>query len=270
MTKVLGAEPAIEEPAAKRDDGPGRRGNSGRVMAIKSVIRARIEKGEYSAGQRLPSERQLCEEFETARVTLHEILLQLETDGLIYREDRRGWFVSSTRFVYNPQSRGHFQLSAVEQGRTPSTSVIDMSLVVPPPIVRDLLGLEPTEKLARIRRVRSINERAILYVEHYCFPDVFPGLFDHDLSLSMTELYRDVYGFTYGRMKYRIMPTAVSGDAARFLRVSNGSPAILITRVNHAIDESVRDCDLEYWRHDAVLIEVDVDLGAEPETAPGK
>lgn len=266
MTKA----PAGEPTAAEREEGPGRRGNAGRVQAIKSVIRARIESGEYGPGQRLPSERQLCEEFETARVTLHEILLQLETDGLIYREDRRGWFVSSARFVYNPQSRGHFQLSAIEQERTPSTSVIDMSVVVPPPIVRDLLGLKPAEKLARIRRVRSINDRAILYVEHYCFPDVFPGLFDHDLSRSMTELYRDVYDFTYGRMKYRIMPTAVSGDAARFLRVSDGSPAILITRVNHAIDESVRDCDLEYWRHDAVLIEVDVELGASPEALPGK
>ena len=36
------------------------------------------------------------------------------------------------------------------------------------------------------------------------------------------------------------------------------SPAILITRVNHAIDESVRDCDLEYWRHDAIHISVEV------------
>jgi DNA-binding GntR family transcriptional regulator len=266
MTNVLGAGPAAGERAAERDDSPGRRGSAGRVMAIKAVIRARIESGEYDAGQRLPSERQLCEEFETARVTLHEILLQLETDGLIYREDRRGWFVSTARFVYNPQSRGHFQLSAIEQNRTPSTVVIDMSIVAPPPVVRDLLGIGPEQKLARIRRVRSINERAILYVEHYCFPDVFPGLFEHDLSLSMTELYRDVYDFRYGRMKYRIMPTAVSGDAARYLRVSNGSPAILITRVNHAIDESVRDCDLEYWRHDAVLIEVDVDLSAVPET----
>ena len=78
----------------------------------------------------------------------------------------------------------------------------------------------------------------------------------------MTELYREVYGFHYGSMRYRILPTAVSDDAASFLRVSNGSPALLVTRVNHAHDDSVRDCDLEFWRHDAVLIEVDVDFKA--------
>lgn len=261
VVKVESGSRAAEKRSG-HDAGQTRRGGAGRVMVIKSAIRERIDRGEYTSGGRLPSERQLCQEFDIARVTLHEILLQLETDGLIYREDRRGWFVSTARFVYNPQSRGHFELTAIEQRRVPSTAVIDTSIVVPPPIVRDLLGLGPTDTLARIRRVRSINDRAVLYVEHYCFPDVFPGLFDHDLSKSMTELYRDVYDFHYGRMKYRIMPTAVSGDAAGYLRVSNGSPAILVTRVNHAIDDSVRDCDLEYWRHDAVLIEVDVELDA--------
>lgn len=237
-----------------RAPGEGR----GRVRSIKSVILERMGTGFYASGKRLPSERQLCMEFETSRVTLHEILTQLEREGLIYREERRGWFVSPARFVYNPQSRGHFTLSAREQGRKPSTVAIDKDIVTAPARVCALLGIPAGTQLARIRRVRSIDGRAILYVEHYCFPEVFPGLFEHDLSVSMTELYRDVYGFQYGRMQYQIIPTAVSGDAAGFLRVSDGSPALLVTRVNHALDESVCDCDLEYWRHDAILIEVDV------------
>jgi DNA-binding GntR family transcriptional regulator len=232
----------------------------GRVRTIGTVIRERIETRQYPPGERLPSERQLCLEFQTSRVTLHETLIQIEAEGLIYREDRRGWFVSPPRFVYNPQARGHFQLSAVEQGRKPSTSVIDTRIVKAPPAVCDLLGIDSDQDMARIRRVRSIDERVILYVEHYCFPDVFPGLFEHDLSVSMTELYRDIYGFQYGRMKYRITPTSATGDVASNLRVSNGSPALLVTRVNHSKGGMVRDCDFEYWRHDTILVEVDVDL----------
>lgn len=230
----------------------------GRAPAIKAAIQARIAAATYRSGERLPSERQFCSEFETSRVTLHEVLMQLEREGLIYREERRGWFVAPPRFVYNPQSRGHFTLSATQQGRTPSTQAIDKRIVTAPPIVARLLAIPEDTKLARIRRVRSIDGRAVLYVEHYYFPQVFPNLFEHDLSVSLTELYRDAYGFRYGRMQYQIIPTAISGEAAGHLRVSNGSPALLVTRVNHALDESVRDCDLEYWRHDAVLVEVDV------------
>lgn len=240
--------------AERRARGDGR----GRVKAIKQAIQERIGSDAYRLGERLPSERQLCLEFETSRVTLHEILIQLEAEGLIYREERRGWFVSPPRFVYDPQSRGHFTLSAQQQGRIPSTRVIDRKLIRPPARVVELLDIPAGTKMACIRRVRSIDGRAVLYVEHYYQADVFPGLFEHDLSVSLTELYRDTYGFHYGRMKYQITPTAVSGDAAAALRVAGGSPALLVTRVNHGLDNGIRDCDFEYWRHDAILIEVDV------------
>ncbi|WP_225321226.1 GntR family transcriptional regulator, partial [Pseudomonas aeruginosa] len=41
-----------------------------------------------------PAERKLSELFATTRITLREALIQLESQGLIYREERRGWFVS--------------------------------------------------------------------------------------------------------------------------------------------------------------------------------
>jgi DNA-binding GntR family transcriptional regulator len=233
----------------------------GRVRAIKQAIQERIGSEAYRLGERLPSERQLCLEFDTARVTLHEILMQLEAEGLIYREERRGWFVSPARFVYDPQSRGHFTAAALRQGRVPNTQVIDKALVRPPARVRQLLDVPPDTDMACIRRVRSIDGRAVLYVEHYFQADLFPGLFQCDLSVSLTELYRDVYGFHYGRMTYQITPTAVGDAAAAALRVAAGSPALLVTRVNHGLDNSIRDCDLEYWRHDAILIEVDAPGG---------
>ncbi len=180
----------------------------------------------------------------------------MEAEGLVYREERRGWFVSPARFVYDPQSRGHFTLAALKQGRTPSTRVLDCRIVCAPPRVTRLLGVAEGTELACIRRIRSIDGRAILYVEHYLRPDIFPGLFERDLSVSMTELYRDVYGFEYGPMTYQITPTVVSGDAATALRTASGSPALLVARVNHGLAEGVRDCDFEYWRHDAILIEV--------------
>jgi DNA-binding GntR family transcriptional regulator len=232
----------------------------GRVRAIKQTLQSRIGDGSYRPGARLPSERQLCLEFDASRVTLHEILIQLEAEGVAYREERRGWFVSPARFVYNPQSRGHFTLSAIEQGRAPTTRLIDSRIVRAPSRVTRLLDLPDGAELACIRRVRAIDGRAVLYVEHYLQPDAFPDLFDCDLSVSLTELYRDRYGFRYGRMTYRITPTAVHGDAAASLRTVDGSPALLVARVNQGLDNGLRDCDLEYWRHDAVLIEVDVSI----------
>lgn len=231
----------------------------GRLGAVQLEVRKRIQKQLYGPGQRLPSERELSNEFEMPRVSLHECLVQLEAEGLIYRETNRGWYVSPPRFLYNPQSRGHFTQSAVEQGRRPSTRVIDKRLTPAPQQVSELLELATETELACIRRVRSIDGRPVLYVEHYFSPTVFPDLFEQDLSGSLTELYRDRYGFHYGRMRYQIIPTAVRNDAAKVLRLANGGPALLVRRVNHEASGRAKDCDLEYWRHDAVLVEVEVE-----------
>lgn len=242
--------------------------SGGRGRAIYQEIRARLHAQTYAPGTRLPAERSLCLEFEVARVTVQQILKRLEAEGLIYREDRRGWFVSPPCFLYNPQKRGHFGQAVLEQGRRPATDVLSMRVLEPPEIVRNLLNLAPGTELACISRIRAIDGRPVLYVEHYLQPDVFPGLFAHDLSGSMTELYAERYGFHYGRMTYQIIPTALSGEAAVAMRVADGSPGLLVTRVNHARDSDLRDCDLEYWRHDGVLVEVDVEAAPLSCTTP--
>ena len=57
------------------------------------TLRRYIGSGHLAAGQQLPAERALSERFATTRITIKEALSSLEADGLIYRAERRGWFV---------------------------------------------------------------------------------------------------------------------------------------------------------------------------------
>jgi DNA-binding GntR family transcriptional regulator len=78
------------------------------VTAICLALQEQIEHGLLSAGCQLPAERKLSEVFATTRITLREALLQLEAKGLIYREERRGWFISPPRLLYDLVQRSHF------------------------------------------------------------------------------------------------------------------------------------------------------------------
>ncbi len=53
---------------------------------IKSTLREQICGGIMNDKQKLPSERELSELFETTRITIKDALVSLETEGLIYRE----------------------------------------------------------------------------------------------------------------------------------------------------------------------------------------
>jgi len=120
------------------------------------------------------------------------------------------------------------------------------------------LGLSGLSSVYQIRRARRIDGRLVLYVEHYLHPDYFPGILDFDLTRSLTELYASEYDVRYGRVRFDMVPTALHADAAAALKVAAGSPALRITRVNRDQHGRLIDCDLEYWRHDAIHISVDV------------
>ncbi|WP_145192293.1 UTRA domain-containing protein [Pseudomonas sp. URMO17WK12:I11] len=224
------------------------------VTAICHALQEQIEHGLLAPGGKLPAERQLSEVFATTRITLREALLQLEAQGLIYREERRGWFVASQRLTYDLIERSHFHAMVRAQGRVASTELLSARLQPASAAICARLQLPALSSVVRICRLRRIDGRAVLYAEHYLNPRQFPGILEQNLGQSLTEVYARVYGIGYGQVCFEILPTALPLEAAAALKVSTGSPGLQITRVNSDQHGRLIDCDLEYWRHDAICI----------------
>lgn len=57
-----------------------------------------IRDGAYSTEKCLPSERELCEQYNVSRITVRRALAELEESGTIYRVQGKGAFVRSEKF----------------------------------------------------------------------------------------------------------------------------------------------------------------------------
>ncbi len=224
---------------------------------IRQALEHQIDSGMLPPGSKLPSERELSDLFSTTRITLKEALQALEAEGRIYREDRRGWFVAPPRLIYNPQYKSHFHQMVTAQNRRVETKLLSARTVIAPPTLSQDMDLPALSRLHQIQRLRSLDGRAVLFVEHYLKPEVFPGILDMDLTQSLTLIYEDHYAIQYGRSRFDIMPTAARGQIAQALMLAEGSPILLIARVNYDQTGRIIDCDHEYWRHDAIRISVD-------------
>lgn len=224
---------------------------------IRQALEEQITSGVFPAGARLPAERLLSERFQTTRVTVREALNSLEQDGIIYREDRRGWFVAPPRLVYNPTKNANFHQMAAEQGYAPDTSLIEAHRIPSTPQIQEMLGLPPLSQVYRLRRLRSIDQRVVLFVENYIRADYFPDLLDHDLSQSLATLYQERYQTVYQHVAFQLYPVALPEQAASQLKVTRGSAGLLISRVNRDQSNRIIDCDFEYWRHYALVVQAE-------------
>ncbi|KRB48839.1 FadR/GntR family transcriptional regulator [Phenylobacterium sp. Root700] len=63
---------------------------------VVAAVGASIERGQYKPGQRLPSERDLAEEFSVSRPTVREAMLALEIRGLVEARHGSGIYVTDT------------------------------------------------------------------------------------------------------------------------------------------------------------------------------
>ncbi|GLT19833.1 phosphonate utilization transcriptional regulator PhnR [Vibrio zhanjiangensis] len=224
-------------------------------VKIKDAVVEQIESGLLSPRQKLPSERKLADSFNTTRVTLREALSLLESEGRIYREDRRGWFISPQPLKYDPTQTLNFTNLALAQKRTPLTELLAAKGILANKQAASLLGLQPFSDVYRVDRVRYLENRPVAFVTKYIRPELLPNLLDFDLSQSLTDIYRDKFGVVYQKIRYRISTSSLLADIAQALRATSGTPAMVIERLNYNQHGELIDCDIEYWRHDAISVE---------------
>jgi DNA-binding GntR family transcriptional regulator len=233
------------------------------VVTIYQALLAQIISGTLATGSKLPSERELSSLFATTRITLREALQRMAMEGSIYRESRRGWFVAPPRLEYNLITKSLFHQMVESQGRKAVTQVISTSTELASPELCRKMKLLPLSKLHRIRRLRYVDGRATVFVEHHLNPVIFPDILKMDLTESLTLIYQKQYGIQCGRATFDIYPTAADASVAHHLNLAEGSPLLMIIRVNYDQNGRILDCDREFWRHDAVRISVDVGVGSE-------
>lgn len=73
--------------------------------SVKEAMIAAIDRGDFQPAEKLPSTKQLSQQFEVSLVTAHRALQELESTGLISRVQGRGTFVSADPHIKRGQRR---------------------------------------------------------------------------------------------------------------------------------------------------------------------
>jgi DNA-binding GntR family transcriptional regulator len=227
-----------------------------------------IEAGSLLPSGKLPSERSLSDQFSINRITVRQALARMETEGLIFREERRGWFVSPQRVYYDPTANTSFTESISMQGRVAGTSILSQQQMSASKSISTLLDCAVGDPVYVINRLRSVDRRPVLVEQIHIKANRCPGLLDFPLDQSMTDLMAKEFGIIEHRTQINMRPTALPEIPAKALGVVVGTPSLYISRAILDQFNEVIELDQEFWRHDA--IDIGVSAASDPQQSNPK
>ena len=228
-------------------------------LRLRDHLIGQMKDGALESHSRLPSERELSQSFSISRMTVRQALVHLENEGLIYRSNRRGWFVAPPRLRYDVSRSVSFADNVVTEGGTPRTIVLSRKTVPPPAWVRERLGTRGRTRVYRVRRLRLIGRQPAMLEEGYILPARCPDLIKHDLSRSYRELWQREYGIAFSHSSVSLSVIELAEPIAKKLGVRAGSAGMLMTQVVSDQDGRPFFAERQYWRSDLCEFGFEVD-----------
>ena len=211
-----------------------------RSVSVHDQLKRRIDRGEFPAGTRLPSEPELAAELQVSRATLREALRAMESEGLVRRRQGSGTFVADRPRMANSLDMNFGVTDAIRAAGMRAGIAQGRHWVEPAAAGEAaLLALEPGQDVLVLERVRTAEGNPVVLSR-----DVLPaGLLGDRPEVVEQLLQRSVYevlerelGVVIHHGVARFRPVRADSFAAGRLGVPRGELLLYLWQVDYATD----------------------------------
>jgi GntR family transcriptional regulator len=222
-----------------------RKGPLPRYYQLKEIMREKIRSGEWKPGDLIPSERELGEQYGISRMTARQAITELVNEGLFYREQGKGTFVSRHKITQQLLRLTGFTEDIRARGQQPGTRVLAASMCASDETVAERLRLNVGEEVFCLHRLRLANDEPLAIEHSYLSFPGCEGLMGDDLEHhSLYRLLEAKYSQSLLEAEQELEAGLVSEEEAPLLKVPVGSPALYTRRTTY----TERNRPIEYAR----------------------
>ena len=134
---------------------------------LREVLLEKLNSGEWKAGQMIPSEHELCEEYGISRITVREVLKDLVQSGYLKRKQGKGTFVSEPSVEASLTSEYSLSADLKQKGISSEFRLISLNIVEPSPSKKEFFELKNGEKVVEIVRTRTVGDEIYAWERAY-------------------------------------------------------------------------------------------------------
>ncbi|HEL9643879.1 TPA: GntR family transcriptional regulator [Streptococcus suis] len=204
-------------------------------ISIHDQIKEQIDNGIWKIGQRLPSERDLADEYGVSRMTLRQGITLLVEEGVLQRKVGSGTYVASTRVQEKMRGTTSFTELMQLQGKVPTSKLLSYNKTKPTEKEVELLGLARGEHIIRMERVRYADNVPVVY-EIASIPErLIKNVPKEDVTNHFFKTLVE-NGYRIGTSKQTIFARLADEKVAQYLQISRNQAILALKQVSYLED----------------------------------
>ncbi len=226
---------------------------------LEKILLEKIESGEYKPGDKIPTEAELQKMFGVSRMTVRQAISRLVNAGKLRTEQGRGTFVTEPKISEEGKQLFGLTSEFERKGYRLQNKLIRFRTMPPPQYVSKELGLEKSDRVFYMVRLRLVNGEPIVLNKVYINPNLVPNFHpDKMVDGSFFKTVEKVYGLRIGKSKICIEAIPAQAKEAAFLKVKTGYPLLEVKRVTYTEDERPIEYSQNFFRSDKYTYKITI------------
>jgi GntR family transcriptional regulator len=205
-----------------------------RYHQLKEILRERVRTGEWKPGDLIPSERELGETYGISRMTARQAITELVNEGVFYREQGKGTFVTRNKITQQLMTLTGFTEDISARGQHPSTKVLVARMDVADAETIERLRIQPNDPVFCVQRLRLADgEPLAIEFSRLSFRGC-ERLMEEDLEHnSLYRILETKFGLPLMEAEQELEAGLAGGEDAELLKLAPGSPVLYTRRITY-------------------------------------
>lgn len=199
-------------------------------------LRKELEE-EYKKGEKILTEKDMCEKYGVSRLTVRRALEELEKEGLIERKRGQGTFYTGNKQEEELSKLTGFTDEALKQGHRTKSIVLENKLYeVPTELIKEF-EIPQNGRVVLLKRVRYLDEEPYAIETAYLNPNAdirVLNIIERDMGKeSLYNILINEFGIKLSYALETLEVTTLNKEQSKFLLQKEGAPAALRTRYTY-------------------------------------
>ena len=206
-------------------------------VQIYTIFKEKIKLTEWPEGMQIPTEDDLCRLYDISKATVRIAISDLVREGLLRRIQGKGTFVIHPTQTLGLSMRTRLTEDMLGEGVRLTRELLNRGVQRPSDEIRTYFAEEVV--LYHFRCKCVVGDEPVYLEEAYVPMALVPGIEVEDIGqISLFDLIQDKAIVKISRVSQTIEVAEIKDEAADLLKITSGSPGILLHRLFMGPDQS--------------------------------